>query len=319
MPNAPTPPAEKLRKFAACGIFTALIAAPLTGCGDESATTGTKPSAGTASVSSAARHTSPPAGALAADASIDAIHAALRSKNPAYNNEAQVEYQGNNVAALVLAGTGVTDLSPLAGLRLQVLDVSGSPVADLTPLAGMPLRQIFIEGTKVADLGPLAGMRLDQIYLGRTPVTNLEALRGMPLGMVNMVETKIRDLSPLRGAPLKMVWINGTPVSDLSPLAGAPIQSLTIAGTQVADISVVRNLPALERLHLADTPVTDLTPLAGLRLTRLVFTPTRITAGLDAARRLPACQEIGTRFDDSGNNLMPPQQFWPALEAGAVR
>jgi Leucine-rich repeat (LRR) protein len=288
------------------------------GCNLESGPTGGGSSGGAPVSSENAGPPTLPAGALAADAPNDAIHAALRAKNPDYQNDAQVAYLGDEVAQLVLAGTKVTDLSPLRGLRLQVLDVSDTQVADLAPIAGMPLKQLFIEGTNVADLSPLAGMRLEQIYLGRTKVTSLEGLRGAPLTMVNLVQTQVRDLSPLRGAPLRSVWLNGTPVSDLSPLAGSPIQSLTIAGTQVADIAPVRNMPSLERLHLADTPVTDLSPVDGLRLTRLVFTPSRITKGLEAARRLPACQEIGTRFDDSGNNLMPPAQFWPALEAGAI-
>ena len=71
---------------------------------------------------------------------------------------------------------------------------------------------------------------------------------------------------------------------------------------------------ALQRLHIAETPVTDLSPLKGMKLTRLVFTPANITAGIEVAKSLPL-QEIGTRFDDGGKDLVPPASFWPAYDA----
>ena len=62
--------------------------------------------------------------------------------------------------SLVLSGTQVADLAPLAGLSaLTFLDVSNTQVADLAPLAGLPaLTSLDVSHTKVADLAPLAGL-----------------------------------------------------------------------------------------------------------------------------------------------------------------
>jgi Leucine-rich repeat (LRR) protein len=158
-------------------------------------------------------------------------------------------------------------------------------------------------------------MRLAELSLNDTPVFDLSPLRGMPLVELRLVNTKVRDVSPLRGAPIQNLWLNNTPASDLGPLAGAPLVSLTIEGTQVRDLAFVESLPSLERLNLAGSQVDDLSPVAGLRLSRLVFTPSRITKGLDAARTLPVCREMGPSLEQ----MSPPQTFWAAYDSGAFK
>jgi hypothetical protein len=91
--------------------------------------------------------------------------------------------------------------------------------------------------------------------------------------------------------------------------------SLTLHRTKVKDLSPLSGT-ALQRLHIAETPVSDLTPLKGMSLTRLVFTPANIKTGLDIAKALPV-NEIGTRFDDEGKDLTPPDAFWSSQPAPA--
>jgi len=52
---------------------------------------------------------------------------------------------------LVLSGTQVSDLTPLAGMPLSALDLYGTQVSDLTPLAGMPLKRLRLNGTQAAS------------------------------------------------------------------------------------------------------------------------------------------------------------------------
>ena len=80
----------------------------------------------------------------------------------------------------------------------------------------------------------------------------------------------------------------------------------------------VNAVPMLQRLHIAETSVTDLTPLRHVSLTRLVFTPGRITEGLDTARQMTSLRQIGTRFDDNEKNLTSPAMFWDLLEKGEI-
>ncbi|MFC1800187.1 hypothetical protein ACFL2Z_04680, partial [Candidatus Eisenbacteria bacterium] len=63
------------------------------------------------------------------------------------------------------------------------------------------------------------------------------------------------------------------------------------------------------------TPVTDLTPLNGLNLTRLIFTPARITRGIDIARDMASIQEIGPTFE----NRVPPAAFWAMYDQGMFK
>lgn len=106
--------------------------------------------------------------------------------------------------------------------------------------------------------------------------------------------------------PLQYLWLNETPVAEIEPIAGCPLVSLTLHRTPVEDISPISGIPTLQRLHIGETPVTDLTPLEGMRLRRLIFTPDRITRGLDIVKKMHSLQEIGTTFE----NRMPPGQFW---------
>lgn len=91
--------------------------------------------------------------------------------------------RGASVKKLSLASCGVEleDLSPLAGMKLEMLDINGNPfIRDISPLKGMPLKQLSIHGTQVSDLTPLAGMRLEELRLMPNIVAHgWEVVRGM--------------------------------------------------------------------------------------------------------------------------------------------
>ena len=52
-------------------------------------------------------------------------------------------------------GTKVSDLRPIAGIRLTSLIVMTTPVTDLSPLRGMPIKSLSCFSTAVSDLSPL--------------------------------------------------------------------------------------------------------------------------------------------------------------------
>jgi len=234
------------------------------------------------------------------------LHQLLKARNPGYNGQAQFAQDH----ALGLAGDfsecRVSDLSPLAGIPFNALDLRGQPISDLKPLKGMPLRLLGIENTQVSDLTPLMGMRLKKLYLNNTPVVDLKPLAGMPLIELMLVGTHVKDLTPLKGSPVKTLWLNNVPVKDISPLAGCRMVSLTLEGSQVADLKPLAKMTSLKRLHIGGTPVSDLTPLKDLKLERLVFTPGTITKGLDVARNMKSLAEVGTTLEV----LMSPTEFW---------
>ena len=69
---------------------------------------------------------------------------------------------------------------------------------------------------------------------------------------------------------------------------------------------------SIQRLHIGQTPVLDLTPLAETELTRLIFTPARITKGLEIVRNMASIREIGTTLE----KRMRPKEFWGLYDKG---
>ncbi len=242
------------------------------------------------------------------------LHSEIKHYNSAYEGGAQFSIENGVPIAIDLHDQKVDNLRGFAGIPIMAIDLSGTNVGDLSPLKGLPIREIMLERTRVTDLTPLRGAPIEKIYLSGTPVSKLDGLEGASITELNLVGSQVSDLSALAKCPnLHMLWLTGCPVEDIAPLRTVPLVSLTLHRTKVKDLSPLTGT-ALQRLHIAETPVSDLTPLKGMALTRLVFTPANIKAGLDIARALPL-QEIGTRFDDEGKDLQPPEVFWSSQPA----
>jgi hypothetical protein len=243
----------------------------------------------------------------------------LKEKNPGFSGELRMEPISADLLALVINDPNLKDISPLARQRIGALDLSKCDIADLSPLEGLPLAQLALEDNqRLADISALRGMPLQKLYLSRTRVENLGPLRGAPLEDLNLLGARVSDLSPLAECPIKMLWLTGCPVADISPLRRVPLVSLTLQDTRVTDLSPLEGHP-LQRLHIGGTEVTDLTPLGSLQLTRLIFTPGKIKTGLDVVRKMTSLQELGTRFDDSADDKMPPATFWELYDKGELK
>ncbi len=245
--------------------------------------------------------------------------AALKAKNPGFSGELQMEPISADLLVLVINDPELKDIRPLARQRIGRLDLSKCDIADLSPLQGLPLDALALEGNeRLADITALRGMPLQKLYLSRTRVENLGPLRGAPLDELNLVGARVKDLSPLAECPIKMLWLTGCPVEDISPLRRVPLLSLTLQDTRVSDLSPLQGHP-LQRLHIGGTEVTDLTPLGSSQLTRLIFTPGKIKSGLDVVRTMTSLQELGTRFDDTADDKMPPATFWELYDKGELK
>jgi internalin A len=244
----------------------------------------------------------------------DELVKALAEKNADFGGQLKMEAIGENLVSVAINDRKVTDISPLARLRIGVLDLSQCDVADLSPLKGQPLMGLYIEGnSRLSNIEALRGMPLREIYFNDTRVNNLGPLRGAPLEQVNLVGTRVSDVSPLSESPIGMLWLSFCPVKDISPLKKCPLVSLTVEKTQVEDISPLAGQP-IQRLHIGGCNVSDLTPLKQMRLTRLVFAPGNVKKGIEAARLMPTMTEIGTTFE----TRMRPAEFWKSYDAGEI-
>jgi len=244
---------------------------------------------------------------------------ALKERNPGFSGQMQMEPISADLLALAINDPNVKDISPLARQRIGVLDLSKCDIADASPLAGLPLVELYLEDNqRLADISALRGMPLRKLYLSRTRVENLGPLRGAPLEELNLLGTPVKDLAPLAECPIGMLWLTGCPVADIAPLRRVPLVSLTLQDTPVADLGPLEGHP-LQRLHIGGAEVTDLTPIGSSQLTRLIFTPGKITKGLDAVRKMASLQELGTRFDDTADDKMPPATFWERYDKGELK
>jgi hypothetical protein len=241
---------------------------------------------------------------------VSLIQAILIKANPDYRGQGKIHEEDGEIIAAEFPSCGLKNLSPLRGLKLEALDLSGNPVREIRHLRGMPLTRLFLEYTLVESLEELREAKLVELRLNGSPVRSLSGLEGHPLENLYAVGTQINNISALASSNLRQLWLTESPVTDLSPLEGLPLVSLTAHRTLVEDLSFVRKLPLLQRLHIGETLIKDLSPLGGLNLTRLVFTPGRIERGMEVVRSLSNLREIGTKFDDQGRDLMPPDAFW---------
>jgi hypothetical protein len=235
--------------------------------------------------------------ALPVEKQVEAVERRLRELNPEFQGNVEGIIRDGKVAELRFLSDRVTDISPvralkgleslrcggsaprkgrlsdltpLRGLRLQLLACADSQVSDLEPLRGMPLEYLHCQGTGVDSLSPLEGMKLVFLTIQGTPVSNLSPLRGMPLRCLDLAEVRgVTDLAPLEGVPLEYLNLTGAAVDDLNSVASLKsLRRLLLDGTRITTLEPLRPL-RLERISLLHTGVTDLTPIQGMPLKQL--------------------------------------------------
>ncbi len=139
---------------------------------------------------------------------------------------------------LNLRGFPVTDLQPLRGLPIAVLDLHAVPVTDFSPLAETPVRTLILGGRFSAAQPPVNFQTLKKV----TTLTHL-----------TIDDSTFRNLADLAGLKLKTLNIPDTDVSDLSPLSGTRIEELQFPGTPVLDIRPMLQMPLLRSASISES------------------------------------------------------------------
>jgi len=114
--------------------------------------------------------------------------------------------------------------------------------------------------------------------------------------------------------------------AELTPLFFFAVfeRVLCETGTNTAErlrTSVSRGGPSLT---VAVSPATldariDLGPLESLKLTRLIFTPGRITAGIEQVRAMKSLRELDSDFKPDKRPTLSPAEFWSLYDAGKFK
>jgi hypothetical protein len=162
---------------------------------------------------------------------------------------------------LYLQLKGVSDLTPLQGIPLEILRIDGAQVRDLSPLKDMPLKSLYAGGAKISDISLLAKLPLEELYINGTQVTDLSPLKGMSLRLLDIHMTQIADISALKGMPLTTLHMVFSPISDLTPLEDMPLKELRFTPKNVTKgIEVVRRMNTLVTIGAGGLPENQLSP-----------------------------------------------------------
>ncbi len=190
--------------------------------------------------------------ALPAGKQVEAVAKKLQDLNPGFDGINSVKTANGVVTEFQFATDTVTDISPvrtLPGLRKLTCSGSGQSrgiLSDLSPLKGMSLTLLDCSDTRVSDLSPLHGMPLAFCACGTTKVTDLSPLKGMPLEQLWCGSSPVSDLSPLHGMPLQVLACDNTHVSDLSPLQGMNIEVIYLTPRVITKgMAAIRQMKSL--------------------------------------------------------------------------
>ena len=216
------------------------------------------------------------AAGLKPEEQVRAVVAELQRRNPGFDGKHAARIRGDDVRifgvvtdhisdispvrglrglfSLSCPGSGwgkgrLSDLAPLAGTDIEILDIGWTAVVDLRPLRGLPLRELRCGGSRIATLAGLKGMKLTTLETWSTVIEGVAALEGMPLEHLSIGATLVQDLSPLRGLPLKTLDVHKTRVIDVSPLDGLLLESLEFDWERQKDLKVVRSMKTLKQIN----------------------------------------------------------------------
>jgi hypothetical protein len=138
----------------------------------------------------------------------------------------------------------ISALEDIPGIYyLRTLSLTSQNISDLSLLAGMKLEKINLADNFVGNLLPLKDMvTLRELDVCQNPLKDLTPIsRLLSLDALDISQTQVTDLRPLAGL--------------------AELETLSLAYCGVKDIRVLAKLPALREVDLSNTLVTDLSPL----------------------------------------------------------
>lgn len=244
-----------------------------------------------------------------------------------------------NLTVLCLYNQQISDISELAGRKLEYLGLGYNPLTDLGPLEGnQNITVLNIPGLALLDYGVLRTLSgLERINLSDNPITSIDFLVGCPLVELDLYLVNLEDYSLLRQFPdlqtLKLNWMDheimalleGMKISDLqffysknfslSDVKGLPdLEKLTFFGDQgpLFDSGNPIELPNLKALTFTFTQLSDfsaLSQLEGLETLNLYGAELLDVKGLD---RIPNLKSIdcANEFIEVINSRYPDRDFY---------
>lgn len=126
-----------------------------------------------------------------------------------------------NLKGFACVGFSISDMSPLAGLSLQELDLSGNKISDISTVTSLSaLKSLRLANNSISDLKPLKKMDAFSVLdLSGNKISNFSALKGTTIGTANFSGNKNNGsdefLESFEGIRIsKSIDISGMRISD---------------------------------------------------------------------------------------------------------
>jgi serine/threonine protein kinase len=222
-------------------------------------------------------------------------------------------FKGKQIVQFGIPGCrAVRDIAPLAGMfSLTQLSIGGTSVTNIAPLVGMRLEVVQLGDTSLKDVAALRGMPLKEVGLGRTPITDLSPLAGAPLTGIGLQETRVQDISPLKGARLVNANFAHSSITNLDALAGMPLEHLQLDGTSIRDLSPLKGMPLIG-LQLENCRfLTDISPLLECKNLEYLCLPLG-AKDVESLRALPKLKFICYTLKNGWT--VTAEDFWRAFD-----
>ena len=163
----------------------------------------------------------------------------------------------------------LSDISPLANLRLERLSAYYSDIADVSPLGTVTtLRDLNIDYNRDLDISALATLvHLRRLGISSLGITDLSPLKGIHnLRVLYASGNDIEDVSTLSmHRSLETVWLERNNITDIGALGGLPkLEYLHLSSNGIVDVAPLKDLVDARTLRLAHNDIVDISPLAGL-------------------------------------------------------
>ena len=130
--------------------------------------------------------------------------------------------------------------------------LSENPISDLSPLADMKLTSLGISGGPVTELPQLKDLKA--LTLSNFPISDLSMFKGNSQWSLRIHGDEMTDLPPLEGLDITMLRLDGSAITDISPLRGAKIQALKFAPWQITNgMDVIRSMPTLKKFGMTSS------------------------------------------------------------------
>ena len=185
----------------------------------------------------------------------------------------------------------VTSVADIPKLRnLSELALINQKISDITPLAGMRLTRLSLNGNLIIDPSPISTLKfLRELYIGFNPLTQIDIVKSLPLlQAIDLSSTSVSDISGLSN-DMTTICLNSTPILDYSPLLRMnTLQALYIDHFDQSCIDVLIQLHDLTKLEVGNG-LASMEPIIGLsNLLHLTLAPSQLTSieGIQSLKHL---------------------------------